>query len=487
MNESSPHFEDRRGVLDWLLRHPKSTIALAIFLMLVLTVLALQKNAENALARRIEAIKARGEPVSVADLIALQPKVPDEENMVLQLNNAGAAIKQFTIPDDKVRLLPFVGTAPVLPPTGESWPVDHLEASKWYLQQNATSLQAVHKACRLKRSSLIIPWASPAINTPYMAGMSEIREVAKSLTLEAAVAAEIGDSDRAGTALQDMCNLSNWSADGVLLHYLVKIAIDSLTLNQIERTINRCPLTEARLKELQSGVAGMGVSHALRRALLNERVVYLDSITSVRKGKIPRGSLGPGPSILPFVPLILTWDSAAGLDAYGELIGLMSDPIEGRISRIKAIENSPALVAWYSVLSKMLMPSLTRAAELGFRTEGQARAMVAAIAAERFRLATGRWPGTLNELVPAYLDAGPADPIDGKPIRYAIIPEGIKTWTISDDNMNQDDGGDVQRIEAHRTRPKDWGWVIINPELRGRPAPAEKPPVKKTATSSQGR
>ena len=87
-------------------------------------------------------------------------------------------------------------------------------------------------------------------------------------------------------------------------------------------------------------------------------------------------------------------------------------------------------------------------------------------------MAKGKWPETLDDLVPAFLDAVPADPIDGKPIRYTRIPEGIKTWTISGDDHDEDNGGDVQRLEpkGSQYRCKDFGWVILNPELRGRAA-----------------
>ena len=45
-------------------------------------------------------------------------------------------------------------------------------------------------------------------------------------------------------------------------------------------------------------------------------------------------------------------------------------------------------------------------------------AIRAALACRRFKRDTGAWPKTLGELVPKYLDAVPADPYDGEPLRY---------------------------------------------------------------------
>src|SRR5207302_64130 len=56
-----------------------------------------------------------------------------------------------------------------------------------------------------------------------------------------------------------------------------------------------------------------------------------------------------------------------------------------------------------------------RAAEQ--RSRAQLRSAAAAMAVERFRRDRDRWPGTLDELVPAYLKAMPLDPYDGQPLR----------------------------------------------------------------------
>jgi hypothetical protein len=62
------------------------------------------------------------------------------------------------------------------------------------------------------------------------------------------------------------------------------------------------------------------------------------------------------------------------------------------------------------------------------------------IALERHRLAEGRLPGDLKELVPAYLAELPLDPYDGKPLRYRIQPDGSPLlWSIGSDLV--DEGG----------------------------------------------
>jgi hypothetical protein len=46
------------------------------------------------------------------------------------------------------------------------------------------------------------------------------------------------------------------------------------------------------------------------------------------------------------------------------------------------------------------------------------RTAYVALAVERYRLAFGRLPDTLVDLVPTYLEAVPKDPFDGDELRY---------------------------------------------------------------------
>ena len=103
----------------------------------------------------------------------------------------------------------------------------------------------------------------------------------------------------------------------------------------------------------------------------------------------------------------------------------------------------------------------------------QNRALQAALAAERYRLEHGKWPTKLEDVSPAFLQKVPVDPFDEKPIRYTIWSDGIKVWCVGENQS--DDGGDVGWRDYSTPKTKkystDWGWVILNPELRGRTAP----------------
>jgi hypothetical protein len=72
------------------------------------------------------------------------------------------------------------------------------------------------------------------------------------------------------------------------------------------------------------------------------------------------------------------------------------------------------------------------------------RCATAAIAAERFRRDTGRWPASLEELVTSgLLPAVPADPHDLQPLRLKRWPDGLVIYSVGPDG--KDDGGALNR------------------------------------------
>jgi len=72
-----------------------------------------------------------------------------------------------------------------------------------------------------------------------------------------------------------------------------------------------------------------------------------------------------------------------------------------------------------------------------------------ACAIERYRLATGSLPKTLDQLVPSYMETLPHDVINGEPLIYR--PEGNRRYLLYSVGSDQsDDGGDFK---------KDWVWL----------------------------
>ncbi len=83
---------------------------------------------------------------------------------------------------------------------------------------------------------------------------------------------------------------------------------------------------------------------------------------------------------------------------------------------------------------------------------------VTAIALKRYYLQHSAYPATLNELVPAFLSAVPADFMDGKPLRYKQRLDGdFLLYSVGNDG--QDDGGDPTPV-SQSTYSTNINWLL---------------------------
>ncbi len=98
--------------------------------------------------------------------------------------------------------------------------------------------------------------------------------------------------------------------------------------------------------------------------------------------------------------------------------------------------------------------------------QAQLRCGLAAVAVERYRLKHGSWPGNLDALVPAHLQAVPLYPYDGQPLRSRRVIGGVVIYSIGPDGV--DNRGKLNRSEIG-ARVRTWGCQLWDSRFRRRP------------------
>ena len=88
-----------------------------------------------------------------------------------------------------------------------------------------------------------------------------------------------------------------------------------------------------------------------------------------------------------------------------------------------------------------------------------------AFAAERFRLARGRWPESLAELAPEFITAVPEDPYASAMFRLRRTESGIIIYSVGPDGVHHE--GRLIRTPRYRGEG-DIGFQLWDPERRGR-------------------
>jgi hypothetical protein len=91
------------------------------------------------------------------------------------------------------------------------------------------------------------------------------------------------------------------------------------------------------------------------------------------------------------------------------------------------------------LFTSIIFPAISRIFETCARVQAGDGCAQAAVAMTRFRLDHGTLPSRLADLVPAYLEAVPTDPFDGKPLRLSIKGDTWIIYSIGPDCI--DDGG----------------------------------------------
>ena len=142
------------------------------------------------------------------------------------------------------------------------------------------------------------------------------------------------------------------------------------------------------------------------------------------------------------------------------------------------------------LVSRMVLPALSRTHQKFAMFETHRRLTFTAIALHRHRLKHGQFPASLGALVPEFLAEVPRDFMDGQPLRYRLEPDGqFRLWSVGEDF--KDDGGDATTVGAQSTNPFDWlkgrDWVWPQPateaevetyhaELKAKRVKASPPP-----------
>jgi len=113
----------------------------------------------------------------------------------------------------------------------------------------------------------------------------------------------------------------------------------------------------------------------------------------------------------------------------------------------------------YTIICRMLLPGLTKSAHRFAFAQATLDLARCACALERYRLAKGQYPNTLDALTPQFTEKVPRDPIGGQPLHYQTMPEGAFIlysvgWNETDDDadVRLTKGGSVDLDNG------DWVW-----------------------------
>jgi hypothetical protein len=317
------------------------------------------------------------------------------------------------------------------------------------------------------------PWAVLLPNHQKM------REAANLLQLDARDLSLDGKHDEALKSARACLNVSRaLEDDPFLIGQMVRIGIATVAMTMAERTMALGDAPDDALAAFQDALKHEARRTGLTVALRGERAAAQQTLTLLGAGKVTVTELEALARGGSRESSGLSWlTSFVGRELarreQGTILRLLTRMVDA--SRLPAKDQFAAEEEFEKQIKSsatgtivgLVVPFVQRVTYGARRGQCQAVALRALIAVERYRLKHGKWPGKLEDTVPAFLEKVPEDPIDGKPIRYAKWAEGVVVYSIGNDRT--DDGGNVTG------RDNDYGFRLWD-KARRRAAPPPLPP-----------
>jgi hypothetical protein len=225
---------------------------------------------------------------------------------------------------------------------------------------------------------------------------------------------------------------------------------------------------------------------ALRAESRHKQAALIDQSLLMEDRPYYRNEVGPVPGTLAGLPVWLRYichalcygwwleGAADHLESIGELIALQDRPAAERHQRLKQLlvvterlSRTGFPTIYRDLHWRMMRRAFIRMAESDVHKHAVANYLMTALAAERYRLVRGRWPETLDQLVPDFMTAVPTDPYSGGPLRYRRLADGVIIYSVGRDET--DDAGRLARDQGWDTRKTDIGFRLWDVPHRRQP------------------
>ncbi len=271
-----------------------------------------------------------------------------------------------------------------------------------------------------------------------------------------------GDLPGAAQACLATLNLGRAMGDEpFLMSYFIRRLHANNAVRGLERVLGQGVLPESVLAAVQSELAAEAAYDPWGLILRGERATAFQTLGAIQDGLVTASSLRdtgrvaaiiwgrrPPPVTVATFARDRLYDTfrpdvrpaqAWALRHFTRLLETARLPWPER--RVAAVTVATERASAPELARLVLLDDVTESADLFQANRARLDSAVATVAAERYRLRHGRWPASLAALVPDLLPAVPADPFDGRPLRYRRLDDGIVIYSLGPDGT--DDGGSL--------------------------------------------
>jgi hypothetical protein len=399
----------------------------------------------SALERKIAELRAKGYPTTFEELEKYN-QLPEGTP-----NAAEIYLKAFELhqrmTDEEFVILPYGGRG-TLPDAGKPFVPEMKAAMESYLARNQNTLDHLHQAAQIGECQYPID-ASIARGER----LNKTKQTAQLLCL-AALIESTTNSGQSTEKVMDLIYLGRSLHRGTqLLDHLVKNAIYSLSPDLLKELLSRTRFSSEDLQRLAMAFRMIEANQSIEwgyKGEICEVIGCLDYPRQFWSMAVPGGSLMR-------MTGIIDRNYVVAIELLMDCIEASKLPLGERFKKLNAIEQRWNDLSFLFAPLKQYLLQLENLAENDARLWVRLGSATAALAIEKHRLAEGRLPETLEELVPKYLEAVPMDPFDGKPLRYKRLEKGYTIFSVGEDG---EDNGGVPKDKVEKGANYDWPFTV---------------------------
>jgi hypothetical protein len=344
------------------------------------------------------------------------------------------------------------------------------------------ALREARKVADLPRGRYPIEYTPNPIST-RLDDQQNARAVFALLAYDARRLAQAGDLKGAMTSCRAALNAARSLGDEPMgISQLIRTAGVAVACREVERVLAQGAPAEEDLAALQRLLEDEDRFPTLLVTLRGERAIQHELFRRVERGEatLGGGSGPPMPGLTDFFGWgersLLRYEQPFQLSSLTRRVEAARLPLHEQSAAIKTLAAEEARsLPRDAILTGLMLPAVDKMCNASWRKHAQIRCLAVLLATERFRQANGRWPAKLEELTPRFLEAVPADPYDGKPLRYRKLTDGVVVYSVGEDRV--DDGGVLDRRNPTRSGA-DLGYQLWNVERRRQPPGAAEPAKK---------
>lgn len=345
-------------------------------------------------------------------------------------------------------------------PATPSAPADDILIS---LSRYDKTIEELRRAASLPYSRFPLIYDDPNPMSILLPHLAPLKTVVRTLQLRAIAELGAGKEDEALDDVELMLRVLNANHDEPLaIAPLVQISELHLILQPIWEGLVAHQWKESHLAKLEAELSKLDFLSDSTHSMRGERAFAITGIDYWEQHRQEMGGLMETKDYTSALSFEDVCNDAFGqiwprgwfdqnklsiARTYGDLLLPVIEPQNHRVflarqRELSRVLDTPFPHPVYDWFSRVFIPALQGFSRKAARAESLVDLARVAIALERYHLAHGNFPQTLDALAPQFLAKVPHDLITGEPLKYSIAPDG--NYSLYSVGWNErDDGGKI--------------------------------------------